>query len=386
MFTLKSWPQAIAHVDGDAFFVSVEQAVRPELKGKPVITGAERGIVAAASYEAKALGIQRGVSLSEATRLCPQLILLPSDYELYSIFSKRMFTIMRRYSPLVEESSIDEGFIDLTGTRRLHHKGYKEIATALQQEIENELGMTVSIGISLSKSLAKLCSKFRKPCGLTAVKGRHIHLLLEKTPLHEVWGFGPNTTALLEKHGLRTALNFVHRPLDWVENLLGKVGHDIWMELRGESVWNVNPEMGRSPLSISKMKTFTTASSACEMKLQRASSAPTELGAALISLFDKLFQPKTSYRATGVVLSHLTDPLPTQFGLFENPQQAINAANAFHAVDQLAEKYGKHAVFLADGLRLGDQHSGRQGEAAYRKQNLFKGESARQRLKIPMVH
>ena len=396
--------------------------------GKPVITVAERGIVAAASYEAKALGIQRGVSLSEATRLCPQLILLPSDYELYSIFSKRMFTIMRRYSPLVEESSIDEGFIDLTGTRRLHHKGYKEIATALQQEIENELGMTVSIGISLSKSLAKLCSKFRKPCGLTAVKGRHIHLLLEKTPLHEVWGFGPNTTALLEKHGLRTALNFVHRPLDWVENLLGKVGHDIWMELRGESVWNVNPEMGRSPLSISKMKTFTPASSdreyvkaralrnlesacikarryglaakqlilslrsqgfessACEMKLQRASSAPTELGAALISLFDKLFQPKTSYRATGVVLSHLTDPLPTQFGLFENPQQAINAANAFHAVDQLAEKYGKHAVFLADGLRLGDQHSGRQGEAAYRKQNLFKGESARQRLKIPMVH
>ena len=180
---MSSWPRAIAHVDADAFFASVEQALHPEFKGKPVITGAERGIVAAASYEAKALGVKRGVSLSEVTRICPECTLLPSDYETYSLFSKRMFSILRRFSPQVEEYSIDEAFVDITGTRRVHRTGYKEIGRMMMEAIERELGITVSVGVSLSKSLAKLCSKYRKPNGLTSVPGRNIHLLLSKTKL-----------------------------------------------------------------------------------------------------------------------------------------------------------------------------------------------------------
>ena len=126
--TISSFPQAIMHIDADAFFASCEQAIHPELKGRPVITGKERGIVAAASYEAKARGVQRGMRLFEVKKVCPDCIILPSDYETYSLFSVRMFEIMRRFSPDVEEYSIDEAFVDLTGLRRSFHGSYESIA------------------------------------------------------------------------------------------------------------------------------------------------------------------------------------------------------------------------------------------------------------------
>ena len=116
--SLSNWPRAILHLDADAFFASCEQAIHPELRGKPVITGKERGIVAAASYEAKARGVQRGVRLWDVKKLCPDAVILPSDYETYSLFSVRMFEILRRFSPDVEEYSIDEAFVDLTGLPR----------------------------------------------------------------------------------------------------------------------------------------------------------------------------------------------------------------------------------------------------------------------------
>src|SRR5688572_6684946 len=106
--TVSRWPTAIMHLDADAFFAACEQAMHPHLRGQPVITGKERGIVAAASYEAKACGIQRGMRMHEATHLCPQLVVLPSDYESYSLFSVRLFQILQRFSPEVEEYSIDE--------------------------------------------------------------------------------------------------------------------------------------------------------------------------------------------------------------------------------------------------------------------------------------
>jgi len=139
--TIRSWPQAILHVDADAFFASCEQAIHPELRGRPVITGKERGIVAAASYEAKARGVQRGTRLSDVKKICPDAVILPSDYETYSLFSMRMFGILRRFSPDVEEYSIDEAFVDLTGLRRSFHGSYGMIAEKIQYEIEKSLGL-----------------------------------------------------------------------------------------------------------------------------------------------------------------------------------------------------------------------------------------------------
>src|SRR5512140_1486104 len=118
LLQFSSFPRALVHIDCDAFFASCEQALHPEYRGKPVVTGKERGIVAAASYEAKAKGVARGVPLWEVKKLCPDAIIVPSDYETYSLFSKRMFEIMRRFTDLVEEYSIDEAFVDVTGLRR----------------------------------------------------------------------------------------------------------------------------------------------------------------------------------------------------------------------------------------------------------------------------
>ena len=235
-FTLASFPKAILHVDGDAFFTSIEEAVHPAWKGRALVTGKERGIIACASYAAKALGIKRGIRLHEAQRMCPDLIVLPSDYETYSLYSKRMFNIIRRFTPLVEEHSIDEGFADITGLRSVYRSSYQEIAVAIKESVRKELDITVSVGLSLSKGLAKLASKFRKPDGFTAIAGYHIHLFLQRHTLDDIWGFGHNTTHLLEKQGLKTAYDFVIKPEKWADRVLGKVGREIWNELRGNAI------------------------------------------------------------------------------------------------------------------------------------------------------
>jgi DNA polymerase-4/DNA polymerase V len=194
LFSLSSWPRAIVHIDGDAFFTSCEEAIHPELKGKPLITGGERGIVACASYAAKKLGIKRGVPLHEARKICPGLIVLPSDYETYSLFSRRMFSIMRRFTPDVEEYSIDEAFGDITGMRRALRSSYEEIALNMKKEIEKELGITVSVGLSITKVLAKVASKHQKPAGITVIKGKNIAEYLCDFPEEKISGIAPATT------------------------------------------------------------------------------------------------------------------------------------------------------------------------------------------------
>ncbi|MCM8814085.1 MAG: DNA polymerase IV, partial [Candidatus Omnitrophica bacterium] len=195
--TLASFPRAICHIDCDAFFTSCEQARNPHLKAVPLATGQERGIVSCPSYAAKKAGVKRAMRIGEAKRVCPQLVVLPSDYELYSIYSERMFAIIRRFTPTVEEYSIDEAFCDLTGLRRLYRSSYAEIARLIKQTIARELGITVSVGLSLSKTLAKICSKQQKPDGFVAVAGNQLHEFLATVPLDRVCGFGPNTVALL---------------------------------------------------------------------------------------------------------------------------------------------------------------------------------------------
>jgi DNA polymerase-4/DNA polymerase V len=425
--TLASFPRAILHVDGDAFFTSVEQAVHPEWKGKPMVTGKERGIIACASYEAKALGIKRGIRLHEAMRMCRELIVLPSDYETYSLYSKRMFDILRRYTPAVEESSIDEGFADLTGLRRLHRASYEEIARCIKETVRSELDITVSVGLSLSKGLAKLASKFRKPDGLTAVPGYYLHLFLERHGLDDVWGFGPNTTSLLEKQGLRTAYDFVVRPEQWAERMLGKIGREIWNELRGSSVYPVNTEEKSTYATISKCKTFTAPSadrefvyarllrnveSACiklrrhrlrarrlcvalrrrdfsqiflEARLTRATSSPQEMAPLVRELFGQLVEEGVEYRTALVVMGELEGDLGEQYDLFEDRVRIEKMSAVSRAIDEVNGRYGKHKVALGPALFLDRHRRTDRDDAPARKEDLLPGETARQRLSLPKL-
>jgi DNA polymerase-4 len=425
--TLFSFPQAIAHFDGDAFFASVEQAVHPALKGRPVVTGKERGIIACASYEAKALGVKRGVPLHEAKAMCPNLVVLPSDYETYSLYSKRMFDIMRRYTPMVEEYSIDEGFVDLTGLRRLFHTSYEELAHRIQNDIQAELDITVSAGLSLSKGLAKLASKFRKPRGFTAVEGRNIHLFLERIPLDKVWGFGPNTVQLLTKQGLQTALDFVNRPEKWAQRLMGKVGREIWNELRGNSMYPVTTEEKSSYLTISKCKTFTSPSAdrdfvyaklirnlesafiklrrhklrarvlaialrrqdfqqnGLEAALNRATASTQEAAPLVKELFDRLYYPGVSYRTTLVILGQIEADVQEQLELFEDRVRIDKMQALSRVIDDVNERFGKHTLALGSSLYLTKHRKTDRDALPWRKTELLDGENKRQRLNLPRL-
>jgi len=428
--SLSSWPRAILHLDADAFFASCEQAVHPELRGRPVITGKERGIVAAASYEAKARGVQRGVRLSDVKKICPGAVILPSDYETYSLFSVRMFEILRRFSPDVEEYSIDEAFVDLTGLRRSFHGPYEEIAKKMQDTIQQELGLSVSVGVSLSKVLAKIGSKHRKPHGITMIPGREIHLFLEKLPVEKVWGIGPNTAAFLNKCGITTALQFARKDEAFVKQHLSKPYQEIWNELNGWSVYPVTTETKNSYQSISKAKTFTPASSdetfvfaqlaknlenACikarryrlaasrvviflrmqdftgsgvELKLTRPTAYPVELFELLREGFRHLYQPTSLYRQTGVVLAGLVEEKCLQYSLFDDTTKIEKMAKIYESVDLISQKFGKHTIQHAASLptKLQAQHEGARGDIPVRRAILFMGENKRQRLKLPMLH
>jgi DNA polymerase-4 len=428
--SLSSWPQAILHLDADAFFASCEQAIHPELRGRPVITGKERGIVAAASYEAKARGVQRGVRLSDVKKICPDAVILPSDYETYSLFSVRMFEILRRFSPDVEEYSIDEAFVDLTGLRRSFHGPYEMIARNMQETVQQELGLSVSVGVSLSKVLAKIGSKHKKPHGLTMIPGREIHFFLEKLPIEKVWGIGPNTAAFLNKCGITTALQFARKDERFVTKHLSKPYQEVWHELNGRSVYPVVTETKSSYQSISKAKTFTPASSdetfvfaqlaknlenACikarryrlaasrviiflrkqdftgngiELRLTRHTAYPVEIFEILRKGFKQLYQPKALYRQSGVVLAGLIEEKGLQYSLFEDTSRIEKMAKIYDSVDRISRKYGKHTLQHAASLptKLQAQHEGERGDVPMRRAILFKGENKRQRLRLPMLH
>ncbi len=428
--TTRSWPRAILHIDADAFFASCEQAIHPELRGKPVITGKERGIVAAASYEAKERGIKRGMRLFEVRKACPDAVILPSDYETYSLFSVRMFEILRRFSPDVEEYSIDEAFVDLTGLRRIYHGPYSSIAAEMQKTVTAELGITVSVGVSLTKVLAKIASKHNKPRGMTVIPGRDIHLFLDSLPLEKVWGIGPNTYELLRKLGVTTALQFARKDEAFVKRHLSKPYQEVWQELNGRSVYPVSTEKKSAYQSISKTKTFTPPSddetfvyaqlsknleNACikarryglaatrlivfmrtrefrdrgiEIRLSRATSFPAVLFKPLRQAFDRLFSPRSSYRQTGVVLAGLVEERNVQYTLFDDVMKLEKLERVYSTVDMLSEKFGKYAVQHGSSIptKLQAQHEGARGDVPVRVSELFKGENRRQRLGLPVLH
>lgn len=425
--TLSSYPQAILHVDCDAFFTSCEASRDPSLKGRSVVTGKERGIVSCPSYEAKAAGVKRGMRLGEARKLCPDLVILPSDYELYSIYSARMFAILRRFTPQVEEYSIDEAYCDLAGLRRYYRMPYSSIAMRIKEAVRRELDITVSIGLSLTKMLAKICSKEDKPDGFTAVPGRRLHEFLMDKPLERVCGFGPSSVAILRKCGVQTILDYIRKPLPFASKVLGKIGGELWHELRGTQIYQVSDVPKADPLSISKTKTFAPVSSdrdivkgqlirnlesafirlrrhglsarslvvilrredfthiALAGSLTRHSSSTFNFMDLAVDLFDRIFESSLFYRATGVVLSDIIALKDEERDLFDDPV-AIEKTNSLgRVVDKINSSYGKHTLHSAATQNIALNRGHPRNDLAWRKTALLKGETFRRRIGIPLL-
>jgi nucleotidyltransferase/DNA polymerase involved in DNA repair len=249
----------IIHVDMDAFFTSVEQRDFPAYRGKPVIVGADpragkgRGVVAAASYEARRYGIHSAQPISQAYRLCPAAVFLRGRYDRYAEVSESIMAVFREFTPLVEPISLDEAFLDVTGTERLF--GAPEaIGRDIKSRVREKERLTASVGIGPNKLVAKIASDLKKPDGFVFVPSDGAVAFLAPLSVSKLWGVGKKTEALLAQLGIRTVLDLTRYSESALNDVFGKMGHSLWEYANGIDDDPVVP--GREAKSISNETTF----------------------------------------------------------------------------------------------------------------------------------
>jgi len=381
-------PRTIIHVDLDAFFCSVEELLDPSLKGTAFAVGGaanERGVISTASYEARKFGVHSALPTARALRLCPQLKLLPGRHRLYGEYSRRVMAFFDQETPLVEQISIDEAFLDFTGDARPGGK----IAAALQVRIAAEAGLPSSFGVATNKLVAKIATNVGKPKGLVVVPPDEEAAFLAPLPMSMLWGVGPKTQARLAELGLRTIGDLAAWPGADLEQRFGAWGADLARHARGIDDRPVETE--REAKSISKETTFArdvsdraelrrTLLELCDqvgaslrrqglvartvkLKLRwppfetitRQSTLPqstdmdAEIFEAAFALFQAAWGRGRPVRLIGVGVSGLQTPA-RQLSLFDSAPQDQRAGKLAEAVDKIRAKYGWDAVKRASAL------------------------------------
>ena len=378
----------IALVDCDSFFVSCEQSVNSELKGKPVCVMSGRGqCVISRSKEAKKLGIRMGMPYFQIEGQMKKATYINANHELYSKISEKVMTILKNFSPKVEVYSIDEAFVDLTGLERLYKKNYLEIAQMIREEVLKHTDIPVSIGVSSSKSLAKLASDKAKTMGegVFLIGARKIVPLLQNTSIDEIWGIGKNLSILLRKNGILTAYELVCQDDLWLNKQIGIRGLEMKHELLGEMVSPVSNEV-KLPKSIQKTSALAKFSSDknylknslnyhihracaklrkinakckgvtiflrtkdfrvfCEKKvLNVATDFELEISDIVFTLLDKLYNPNILYRSTGVILDTFTMNDEAQMSLFADEKVDEKKEKLSKCFDKLEARFGKDII------------------------------------------
>ena len=240
----------------DAFYASVEQRDDPSLRGRPVAVGgpaASRGVVAAASYEARAFGVRSAIPMSRAVRLCPQLVIVRPDFRKYRAISSAIFAMYREVTPLVEPLSLDEAYLDVTENAWSAPLG-RTVAERLKAQIREQTGLTVSAGVAPNKFLAKIASGWQKPDGLTVIAPERVERFLRGLPIDALWGVGPVTAARLRAHGIEKLIDVRTIPLDDLKALVGSLAP--WLQQLAEGVDERPVEPNREAKSSSSENTF----------------------------------------------------------------------------------------------------------------------------------
>lgn len=378
----------IALVDCDSFFVSCEQAVNPELKGKPVCVMSGRGqCVISRSKEAKKLGIRMGMPYFQIEGQMKKATYINANHDLYCQISEKVMSVLKSFSPKVEIYSIDEAFVDLTGLERLYKKNYLEIAQMIREEVLKQVDIPVSIGVSSSKSLAKLASDKAKTLGegVFLVGARKIIPLLQKTSIDEIWGIGKNLSILLRKNGILTAYELVSQDDLWLNKQIGIRGLEMKHELLGEMVSPVSDEE-KLPKSIQNTSALAKFSSdknylknslnyhihrSCvrlrkinakckgvsiflrtkdfrvfsEKKvLNVATDFELEISDIVFNLLDKMFNPNILYRSTGVILDTFVSNDEAQMSLFSDENIDEKKEKLSKCFDKLETRFGKDII------------------------------------------
>ncbi len=373
--------RTILHVDLDAFFAAVEQRDRPELRGLPVIVGGDptgRGVVSASSYEARAFGVHSALSLREAFRRCPEGGFLPVDGRRYPQASRDVMAVLRRYTPVVEPISIDEAFLDVTGSRALFGDG-PTIARAIKAAVRDEVGLTASVGVATTKLVAKVASDLRKPDGLVVVDPGDEAAFLAPLAISRLWGVGAKTAAVLDDYGVRTIGDLAALSPDLVVRRFGKHGASLVARARGmdadpvhegdpaksvghEHTFDVDTSdreiIERTLLAMSegvagRLRSAGVRASTIAVKIrdssvrtitrQRTLREPTDLTEPIFQTALELARPEVRglrVRLLGVSASNLGER--EQLGLF--PSEDPRRRAAIEAADTLRRRYGADAV------------------------------------------
>jgi len=386
----------ILHLDVDAFFASVEEILDPSLKGKPVIVGArpeQRGVVASASYAARAFGVHSAMPTAQALRLCPQAVVLPPRHKVYREYSARMMAILSEYSPLVEPLSLDEAFLDVTGCQARWGPSTgpgpgspEELARQLQKRLEVELGLSASVGLAANKLVAKIASGLEKPRGFVVVPHGKEAEFLAPLPVAKLWGVGEVTARSLHEMGVFTIGQLAQLPAAQLEARFGRRGRDLYRQARGMDDRPVVVE--REEKSLSRETTFAEdigdrqvlrkkllslsedvarrlrkrglQGRTVKLKLRYADfttltrqvtlEVPTDLGRVVfdqaIRLLDKAWDRRRKVRLIGVGVSKFEQPEERQLSLFEEPGEGKveKLRRLRQTVDRIREKYGPEAI------------------------------------------
>lgn len=385
---MHSFPRAIAHIDADCFFASVELLDFPHLKGKPVLVCSRtdrRGIVLAATYEARPFGIRAGTPIFKAVAACPQAHILQSHFHKYSRVSHQLMQILGSFSPDLEVSSVDEAYMDLTGLRLMYRCSYQEIAARMQKTVLEKLGITVSIGLATTKTIAKIASDYKKPYGLTVVSEPQREAFLHELPVEKIAGVGRNTQALLNKYGIYTISQMMTRKIQ-VQTLLGKRGVELITELSGTSLHKVqqdeSPQKSLShtstfhdfltderaiyDYSLKLLKQMTHAlrersieaktvtfflmkkdftSVSCEHSFTfYCNDDDSYIRVLREKMFPFCFRSGQIYRKAGFLLPVVRTEGPKQYSLFEIPEKEEKKTRFSQITDGLLERFGAHII------------------------------------------
>ena len=380
----------IALVDCDSFFVSCEQKVNPELKGKAVCVLSGHGeCVISRSREAKKLGIPMGIPTFKMTKeMKEKSVLITASHGLYGEISNEVMAVLKSFSPKVEEYSIDEAFVELTGLQRLYRRNYFEIARMIRQEILDKVDIPVSIGVSTSKSLAKLASDKAKNIegGIFVVGASKIETLLKNTSIDEIWGIGRNLSRLFRQNGILTAFELVQKSDAWLDKQIGIRGLEMKHELLGETVSRVDDTF-KPPKSIQNTSAFGIFTSdlnfiknqlnyhihsACK-RLRKLNLKCSGIGVMLrtkvefkvyyekitiphstcyeweisdiaFKLLEKIYNPKIIYRSSGVILDDFMSSDGEQMFLFADNESIQKSERLAKSIDKLESKFGKNII------------------------------------------
>ena len=422
-----AYPRAIVHFDGDSFFASIEQSLNYTLRGKVVVTGGERGAATSVSIEGKRLGLSRGMSLTDMKRICPELVVVGSDYTSYSIYAKRMYAIAKQFTPLVEEYSIDECFADITGLDVVYEMSYEQIAEGIKNRLEGDLGITFGVGLAPNKTLAKIASKKNKPSGLAYIPRNGIEPFLKDLPVGALWGMGQSITVALQKLGVYTALEFAQKDAYWLsEHALSKPYRQIWLELQGEFArtltvtsedtigsilksFTIPPTNDKEVLLSHLAKNVEAACTKARRHGVRARLArfylknqdfhyfsyaadvpvgtndPREFLTLIEKHFTAVYTPGMLYRTTGFSLHNLSTVITED--LFGESARITDRQPALTVLDAVNKKYGNNTMFLGASLTSLVREGVRSAERAKRarKRIVLGGPYRRKKLGIPYL-